>query len=122
MKFYPRITEHSPKEIYEMHETDLEERIKGENLMEPLTFDEGEINIFIRDNACGFCGGHLFAMHAPDRKYTAHCPEHGAVMDHTHTSKYKAEQAKQNERAGKAELRQPEKPRPEKEILAELGF
>jgi hypothetical protein len=105
-----------------MHETDLEERIKGDNLMDPIAFDEGEIDKFIRDKSCGFCGGHLFAMHAPDRKYTAHCPEHGAVMSHTSTSKYKAEQMDQNIRAGKAELRQPEKPRPESEILEELGF
>ena len=103
-------------------ETDLEERIKGDNLLEPLTFEEGEIDIFIRDHSCGFCGGHLFTMHAPERKYTAHCPEHGPVMDHTHTTKYKAEQVKQNEMEGKRELRQPRKPRPESEILKELGF
>ena len=121
MKFYPSITEHSHKEVFEM-ETDLEERIKGKNLLEPLTFDETEIGKFIRDHSCGFCGGHLFAMHAPERKYTAHCPEHGAVMDHTHTTKYKAEQVKQDTRAAKRELREPRKPRSEKEILKELGF
>ena len=122
MKFYPRVTEDSPGEVFEMHETDLEERIKGENIIDPVTFDEGEIDIFIRDHACGFCGGHLFAMHAPDRRYTAHCPEHGVVMDHTHTSKYKAEEVKREIRVGKSELRQPKKPRSEKEILSELGF
>ncbi len=92
------------------------------NLLDPLTFEEGEIELFIRDNSCGLCGGHLFSMHAPDRKYTAHCPEHGAVTEHSHTSKYKAEQAKDNTRAGKSELRQPREKRSEKEILKELGF
>ena len=122
MKFYPRVTEDSSREVFEMHETDLSERLTGENLIEPLIFEEGEIDIFIRDNSCGFCGGHLFAMHAPDRKYTANCPEHGAVMEHTHTSNYRAEEAKQNNRVAKSELSQPEKPRSEKEILSELGF
>ena len=124
MKFYPRITGDSPREILEMYETDLdlEERIKGENIINPLAFDEGEIDLFIRDNSCAFCGGHLFAMHAADRKCTAHCPEHGAVYDHTHTTKYKAEEVKREMRVGKSELRQPEKPRSEKEILSELGF
>lgn len=102
--------------------TDLRERLTGENIIEPLTFEQSEIDKFIQRHSCGLCGGHLFSKFAPDRKYTAHCPEHGAMMDHTHTSKYKAEQKEQNERAGKAELRQPRKPRSEKEILEELGF
>ena len=121
MKFYPRITEDSQREILEM-DTDLSERLTGENLIEPLLFEEGEIDLFIRDNKCGFCGGHLFAMHAPDRKYTANCPEHGEVYEHTKTSEYVADEVKRNTRVAKNELRQPEKPRSESEILKELGF
>ena len=92
------------------------------NLIEPLIFDEAEIGKFIQAHSCGLCGGHLFSMFAPDRKYTAHCPEHGAVLDHTHTTKYKSEEIKRDVRVGKSELRQPENPRPAKEILNELGF
>ena len=98
--------------------TDL---MKG-NILAPLTFVEGEIGLFIRDNSCGLCGGHLFTKHAPGRKYTAHCPEHGVVMSHTHTSKYKADKAKQGVIDGKHELRDDPEPRDEETILRELGF
>ncbi len=122
-KFYPRVTDESHREIFEMHDTDdLKERLTGENIIDPLLFEEGKIDIFIRDNKCGFCGGHLFSRFAPDRLYTAHCPEHGAMYEHTHTTRYKAEKVEQDIRVGKTELRQPEKPRSEKEILDELGF
>ena len=121
MKFYPRVTENNHREILEM-DTDLEERLTGGNLLEPLLFEEGEINLFIRDNKCGLCGGHLFAMHALDRKYTANCPEHGEVYEHTKTSEYVADEVKRNIRVGKNELSQPEKPRPTEEVLSELGF
>lgn len=117
-KFYPRVTEHSPKEIFEMHDTDL---TKG-NLLDPLTFEEGEIDQFVRDNSCGFCGGHLFAKHAPGRKYTAHCPEHGVMRGHSSVSKYKSTKAKQHEQEGKRELREDAEPRDEETILKELGF
>jgi hypothetical protein len=103
-------------------ETDLSERLTGDNLIAPLLFEEGAIDLFIRDNSCGFCGGHLFSMHAPDRLYTANCPEHGEVYEHTHTSLFNAEEVKRNARVGKVELSQPETPRPEAEILKELGF
>ena len=92
------------------------------NLLEPCTFEQVEIDIFIRDNSCGICGHSLFAKHAPDRKYTAHCPEHGVVLDHMHTSKHNAEKAKDNIRAGKSELRQPKNDRPASEIITELGY
>ena len=106
-----------------MHEEiDLSERLTGSNLIEPLLFEEGEIDLFIRDNKCGFCGGYLFKMFAEDRLYTANCPEHGEVYEHTHTSKYKADEVKREIRVAKNELSQPEKPRPEAEILEELGF
>ena len=121
MKFYPRVTRESHREILEM-DTDLSERLTGENLLDPLTFEEGEIDLFIRDNHCVFCGGYLFKMFAEDRKYTVHCPEHGEVYEHTHTSKYKAEEVERNVRVGKNELRQPEKPRSEAVIMEELGF
>jgi hypothetical protein len=121
MKFYPRVTRESHREILEM-ETDLEERLTGDNLLEPLLFEEGEIDLFIRDNKCGFCGGYLFKRFAPDRKYTANCPEHGEVFEHTKTSEYVAEEVVRNTRVAKNELRQPEKPRPESVILKELGF
>ena len=120
MKFYPRVTEHSHREILEM-ETDLEERLTGDNLLDPLTFEEGEIDLFIRDNKC-FCGGYLFKMFALDRLYTAHCPEHGAVFEHTKTSEHVADEVKRNVRVAKNELRQPEKPRSEEVILEELGY
>ncbi len=122
-KTYPSVTEHSPKEVFEMHEEiDLSERLTGDNLLDPLTFPEGEIDLFIRDNKCGFCGGYLFKMFAEDRLYIVHCPEHGVIYEHTHTSKYKAEEVKRNVRVAKNELRQPEKPRSEAVIMEELGF
>ena len=49
-KFYPRVTEHSHREIFEM--SDLSERLTNGNLLEPLLFEEGEIDLFIRDNSC----------------------------------------------------------------------
>ena len=103
-------------------DTDLSERLTEGNLLDPLLFEEGEIDLFVRDNRCGFCGGYLFKRFAPDRKYTANCPEHGEVYEHTKTSEYVADEVKRNVRVGKNELRQPEKPRSEAEILAELGF
>ena len=103
-------------------DTDLSERLTGGNLLEPLLFDEGEIDLFIRDNKCGFCGGYLFKRFAPDRKYTANCPEHGEVFEHTRTSEHVAEEVKRNVRVGKNEMSQPKEPRSEAEILAELGF
>ena len=93
-----------------------------DNILDPLTFVEGEIDQFIRDNSCGLCGGHLYAKHAPGRKYTAHCPEHGIMMGHSSVSKYKADKAKQGEIDGKHELRDDPKPRDEESILKELGF
>jgi hypothetical protein len=92
------------------------------NLLEPLTFDEGEIDLFVRDNKCGLCGSHLFAKHAPDRKYTAHCPEHSAVTEHSHTSGYKADQANQSVIDGRHELRELDEPRDSDTILKELGY
>ena len=122
-KTYPSVTEHSPKEVFEMHEEiDLSERLTGDNLLDPLTFEEGEIDLFIRDNKCGFCGGFLFKMFAPDRLYIVHCPEHGAIFEHTKTTVFVAEEVKRNVRVAKNELRQPEKPRSEAVIMEELGF
>jgi len=92
------------------------------NILTPLSFVENEIDIFVRDNSCGLCGGHLYAKHAPDRKYTAHCPEHGVVMEHTKTSKYNAEKTKQGVIDGKHELRESDEPRDEETILKELGI
>ena len=103
-------------------DTDLSERLTGGNLIEPLLFEEGEIDLFIRDNKCGFCGGYLFKRFAPDRKYTANCPEHREVFEHTKTSEYVADEVKRNIRVGKNELSQPKEPRSEAEILKELGF
>ncbi len=121
MKFYPRVTRENHREILEM-DTDLEERIKGSNLLDPLLFGEGEIDLFIRDNKCGFCGGYLFTRFAPDRKYTANCPEHGEVYEHTKTTVFVADEVKRNARVGKNELKQPKEPRSEAEIMEELGF
>ncbi|MHC4413302.1 MAG: hypothetical protein ACYSW6_10115 [Planctomycetota bacterium] len=101
---------------------DLRERLTGENIIEPLLFEDGEIDIFIRDKSCGFCAGHLFKKFAPDRKYTAHCPEHGVMYEHTHISKHKAERVEQDTRVGGIELREPKKKRTEQEILSDLGF
>ncbi len=121
MKFYPRVTRENHREILEM-ETDLQERLTGDNLLDPLTFPEGEIDLFIRDNKCGFCGGYLFKMFAEDRLYTAHCPEHGEVYEHTKTTVFVAEEVERNARVAKNELRQPKEPRSEAVIMKELGF
>ena len=92
------------------------------NLLDPLTFVEGEISLFIRDHSCGLCGGYLYAKHAPGRKYTAHCPEHGAIYGHNHVKKFKGDQAKQGIIDGRHELRDDPEPRDEADILKELGF
>jgi hypothetical protein len=44
------------------------------------------------------------------------------VYEHTKTSEYKADEVVRNVRVAQNELNQPEKPRPEAEILKELGF
>ena|SRR3990167_8360641 len=100
---------------------DIRDRLEG-NLLEPLTFEDGEIDVFIRDHVCAFCKLTLHARHAKNRKSVAFCLTHGDVMAHNYIAKYTAEQAVQGERAGMLELRQPLKPRAAEEILKELGF
>lgn len=100
---------------------ELENRIKG-NILEPLTFEEGEIDKFVRDNKCGLCGSHLLVKHAANRKWSAFCPKDGDITENNHTSVYKADQAKQSVIDGRHELRPNPKPRDAEIILKELGF
>lgn len=94
------------------------------NLLAPLEFDEIEIGKFIRDHVCALCYGRLISKHADDRKWSANCITHGAIMDHNHVHRSQAEKADQNERMGLLELRdlQDKERRSEAEILEELGF
>ncbi len=50
-----------------------------------LLLSEGEIDKFLRNRVCGRCYGDLVKSFAPNRKYTANCPEcgdkwHGATI------------------------------------------
>ena len=117
MKFYPSWgrDEGETRDIFESRE--------APNLLEPLKFEGHEFGVFIRDNRCALCAGHLLAEHTDDRKYVLYCPEHGYINDSNHISAYDADQVNQGIVDGKHELRdKPQKGKTEDEILKELGF
>ena len=115
MKTYPSIKEGDTKDIFE--------RLEGENLIEPLALEEAEFQIFMRDNRCATCAGHLIGHHEPGRLYSAYCPEHGVIHSHNYISAYKAEQVKQGVIDGTHELKdKPKVTRSAEEIIKELGF
>ena len=101
--------------------SELESRLKG-NLLSPLTFSEGEIDKFIRDNRCGLCGGHLLSKHTDNRQWIAYCYKHGDIREHNYVTTYKADKVKQSVIDGRHELKPESKLRDEQTILEELGF
>lgn len=117
MKFYPSTghDEGETRDIFESHE--------APNLLAPLTFDGPEYGIFIRDNRCATCAGHLIARHEPPRKYVVYCPEHGDINESNHISAHDAAQVEQGIIDGKHELKdKPQVTRSADEIIKELGF
>ena len=91
------------------------------NLLDPLTFDQGEIGLFIMRHVCGLCGSMLAATFAPGNRYYAHCTIHGNLIESQIVSKHQQEQAVESRYIGRRELRQPSGKTPE-EIIKELGF
>ena len=103
-----------------------DERLMGDNLLQPLEFDGMGIDEFTNENAC-MCGMNLVTAHLGDNKFKAVCPNCGDIYQHNHVTKWQAEQAKSNTIGGKLEihweqLQQNGCDRTEAEILAELGF
>lgn len=90
------------------------------NLLEPIKFDEGEVSIFLRDNLCALCLGHLVARPAESRQFIVECLEHGPIMSHNAVSKHIAKTVKSDRFAGTLEMRKVGKPRPADEIIKEL--
>ena len=91
------------------------------NLLEPLTFDQGEIGLFIMRHVCGLCGSMLAATFAPGNRYYAWCPEHGKMTDSSIITKHTQAEVAESRYIGRRELRQPSGKSPE-EIIKELGF
>jgi hypothetical protein len=92
-----------------------------ENLLEPLTFGEGEIDRFITSHRCA-CGSHLVKYAALNRMYTARCPACDLPVIASGYAHVKAvELAKENELSGMRLLRDEPRHSP-KQILSELGF
>ena len=97
------------------------EILDSENLLDPLAFADGEIDVFIRDHTC-FCGSHLLKKPAPERKWQAYCPACDLPIVATgYIHKAQAEKAEQNVRAGLLVMQEPVK-RETKQALSELGF
>ena len=92
-----------------------------DNILEPLTFPEGEIDRFIASHRCA-CGSHLVVYPALNRMYTARCPACDLpVIASGYVHIKAAELAKENELNGMRLLRNDEKRSPEQN-LRELGF
>ena len=91
------------------------------NLLEPLTFPQGEIDQFIQRHICGLCNSWLVAMPAPNRRYFVHCSIHGNLIESQAITRHQAEQVTEGRYIGQREMRQPSGKSPE-EILSELGF
>jgi hypothetical protein len=92
-----------------------------DNILEPLTFPEGEIDRFIQSHRCA-CGSHLVKYPALNRLYTARCPACDLpVIASGYVHIHVAELAKENELNGMRLLRDEPKRSP-KQTLSELGF
>jgi len=91
------------------------------NLLEPLVFSDGEIDVFVRDHACALCLGHLNKRPTHDRRWLAICPQCGPVLQHNHTTKAHAVQHTNGCRTAMAELAGPSG-KSEIELLHDLGF
>lgn len=94
---------------------------RGEEALDPLTFEDGEIDRFIRDNSC-VCRSHLNKKPAPQRKWYAFCPDCGLIYAHNYISKADARQAAHNERAAMRQVKPRPEPTTEAEILKSLGY
>ena len=75
------------------------------NLLEPLTFEDGEISKFVRDNRCADCLGVLQYKMSPGRKWTAYCFKCGPTYAHNYISRSAAERAASDRLASMRELR-----------------
>lgn len=99
----------------------LTERLQKDDLLEPLTFEDGEIEKFIANHVCA-CGSHLIKFPAPGRKWYAKCPTHGKMIAMSHTTKAQWAKADQAERAGKLEMRSDQPKKTAEELLKDFQF
>jgi hypothetical protein len=80
--------------------------IKPKNRLEPIELEnDGEAALFVRDNVCSECQGHLVLFPAPGRKWQAKCPEHGWIMAHNYMSKADALRRDQQIRSIQMDIR-----------------
>ncbi len=91
------------------------------NLLSPLTFDDGQIDRFIARHVCALCLGHLNKFPGPGRNWIAKCPIHGPIMAHMAIGKGKAGRIRNSINLAAREIRPPEQPKAEREIVRELG-
>lgn len=113
--------------FFEPNPTDEEETNplegRGDNTLQPLTFEDGEITLFTRANLCAVCRGHLLQKPAPFRQWYAFCPKcDELICSHNYTSKKLAAQADHGEREITRQLKPKPQPTTESEILKSLGF
>lgn len=91
------------------------------NLLDPLAFEDGEIDKFLQTHVCAFCLGHLNKFPAPGRQWIAKCTTHGPVLSHNAVKVWQAEQVQNGILTAQRELREPVKTT-ETELLKSLGF
>ena len=93
------------------------------NLVEPLWFETpAEANRYCKLHGCSLCFGQLLVRHEGGKAYI-YCANCGDAYEHTTATRDAIHQAERNISVAMMELRAFEKPpRPEAEILKELGF
>ncbi len=80
----------------------------SENLLAPLTFDDGRIDQFIARHVCALCRGHLLKYPGPGRAWIAKCPAHGDIMRHNYIQRRQAAKTEQQILSTLRELRKAE--------------
>lgn len=128
-------------ELIEMIETKYQ--LKGatmdkkltENALKPPTFQDGEIDLFLRRRVCARCYGDLEKRNAPNysahnHEYEAYCPECGNAWNYATVSKGYAEKLGQAALVQMNEVQHnlrdlfpnPHKGKSQSQLLAELGY
>jgi hypothetical protein len=98
--------------------------ILGDNILDPLAFEDGKIDIFIRDHDCA-CGSHLIKRPTSGRKWHAYCPACDlSIIATGFVHKSQTEKAAANVLEGKLILHEPvtKQERDVARALKELGF
>ena len=76
-----------------------------DNLLESLTFEDGEIDRFLQQYRCAIHRSHLIKFPATNRRWTANCPEGGPILEHNRIAKARLEYIISDEHAAIVELK-----------------